>query len=88
MKTIRHYFTVISCDIDTQPGLISIVGIPNSMAIGKDPSDTNLAVLGRTAKLMPQVEAPELVNLTKNYYRNCHCNQMLRLPIMNSTSTS
>jgi hypothetical protein len=40
---------VMKCDIDAQPGIFSIVGIPNSAFINTNVFESNLTLLNHTA---------------------------------------
>ena len=54
-EVVINNSTVVACDIDSQPGIFSIVGVPNSMmAVG--PFALNFAILNRTVQFTPLVE--------------------------------
>lgn len=52
-EVIINNIKVIQCDIDQQPGIASIVGVPNSSFIGLNPFESNLSLLNRTALIKP-----------------------------------
>lgn len=58
---------IVKCDIDQQPGLSSIVGIPNSVFINTDPFEANFSLLKLTAILKPVTKVRAVQQQTSNF---------------------
>lgn len=46
---------VVVCDIDSQPGLYSIVGVGNSSFLGQDPYEANLSILTQKVNIVKKI---------------------------------
>lgn len=58
---------VVQCDIDQQPGIASVVGIPNSSFINLNPFEANLSLLNRTAIIKPLNKERRTINKQNDF---------------------